>query len=253
MKDGIGENSGIKVDTITKNYGPLRVLAGISMTIPSQKIVAILGPSACGKTTFLSILAGLEQPDAGTVTGLSTQGVGFLFQEPRLLDWLTVYDNLTFVLTDKLPQANLRPAIEEYLKSMDLYAYRNYYPQKLSGGQRQRVAIARALLYPSPVLLMDEPFKSLDLGLKFQLIRDFLELWSKQPRTVICVTHDVKEALLLADEIYFFSQKPTVIKEHFIIRKPRAERSLDDPDLLEMEQEMIKVLIEENNRSPRLL
>ena len=125
MKDGIGENSGIKVDTITKNYGPLRVLAGISMTIPSQKIVAILGPSACGKTTFLSILAGLEQPDAGTVTGLSTQGVGFLFQEPRLLDWLTVYDNLTFVLTDKPPQANLRPAIEEYLKSMDLYAYRN--------------------------------------------------------------------------------------------------------------------------------
>jgi NitT/TauT family transport system ATP-binding protein len=253
MKGQIGPDVQIKVDNISKNYDKLQVLSGISMTVHPRKIVAILGPSACGKTTLLSILAGLTPPDSGAVTGLPEQGVSYLFQEPRLLDWLTVLDNLVFVLQDKLPKANLRPAIEEYLKRMDLFAYRNYYPQKLSGGQRQRVAIARALLFPSPLLLMDEPFKSLDLGLKLVLIQEFLNLWSQQPRTVICVTHDVREALLMADEVYLFSQKPTVVKARFAITTPRTGRSLYDPDLLEIEKEITEILIEENNRSTRLL
>src|SRR5690554_4559609 len=168
----------ITLEKIIKNYGTLEVLSGISMTIKPQHIIVILGPSACGKTTLLSILAGLIQPDSGTVAGIPETGVSFLFQEPRLLDWLTVTENLLFILQDKLPLETLEQTIENHLKSMDLFAYRNYYPRRLSGGQRQRVALARALIYPSPVLLMDEPFKSLDLGLKFELMQEFLRLWS---------------------------------------------------------------------------
>ncbi|HBG17274.1 MAG TPA: ABC transporter ATP-binding protein [Firmicutes bacterium] len=231
---------------ISKSYGELHVLDKLSLEIKAKRIVAFLGPSGCGKTTLLSIIAGLKSPDNGVILGLEHKTLSYLFQEPRLLDWLTVADNLGFVLKDKISGSELAWRIDYYLEHMEILAYRHAYPRKLSGGQRQRVAMARALAYPSHLLLMDEPFKSLDLGLKLELIRRFLLLWTMEPRTVLFVTHDPKEALLLADEIYILSEKPAVIKGYHQLSLPQKQRQLTDLALLQLEQKIIKELIEKS-------
>lgn len=228
---------------ITKSYGPVQVLAGLSLTVKSNSIVAFLGPSGCGKTTLLSIIAGLKAPDQGEVTGVDNKPISYLFQEPRLLDWLTVAENLSFVLKDHIPRPELPGRINYYLEQLEITAERDAYPRKLSGGQRQRVAMARALAYPSRLLLMDEPFKSLDLSLKWALMTRFLKLWAAALRTVILVTHDPKEALLLADEVYVLTPKPAVIKSHHVIDLPRPQRKPTALPLLQLEQQITAELI----------
>ena len=180
----------LTLERVTKSYGDLLVLAGLSLEVKADRIVAFLGPSGCGKTTLLSIIAGLKAPDQGRVSGLEGKAISYLFQDPRLLDWLTVAQNLSFVLQDKIPRDELPRRINHYLEQMEILPYRDAYPRKLSGGQRQRVAMARALAYPSRLLLMDEPFKSLDLSLKWALITRFRQIWATAPRTVLLVTHD---------------------------------------------------------------
>lgn len=223
---------------VTKSYGALKVLNGISLDVGKNRIMAILGPSGCGKTTLLSLVAGSLQPDGGEIQGIENKNCSFLFQEPRLLDWLTVTQNVAFVLKDKLPAEEIYPKIESFLKKVGLFAYRNSYPRRLSGGQRQLVAMARALAYPSRILLMDEPFKSLDPALKLDLIQHFLRLWTVDPRTVLYVTHEIKEALLLADEICVLSPKPTVIRSRHLIQIPRSRRCFDDCSLQALEKQI---------------
>ena len=174
---------------ISKSYGELHVLDKLSLEIKAKRIVAFLGPSGCGKTTLLSIIAGLKSPDNGVILGLEHKTLSYLFQEPRLLDWLTVADNLGFVLKDKISGSELAWRIDYYLEHMEILAYRHAYPRKLSGGQRQRVAMARALAYPSHLLLMDEPFKSLDLGLKFRKTRSHQRLPSTLPSPETTTAH----------------------------------------------------------------
>ncbi|HEY8392423.1 MAG TPA: ABC transporter ATP-binding protein [Capillibacterium sp.] len=231
------------LEGISKSYGDLLVFSGLSLEVKANRIVAFLGPSGCGKTTLLSIIAGLKSPDQGRITGLAGKPLSFLFQEPRLLDWLTVAENLAFVLRNKIPRADLREKIDYYLEQMEILPYRDTYPRKLSGGQRQRVAMARALAFPSRLLLMDEPFKSLDLNLKWALISRFRQIWAAAPRTVLLVTHDPKEALLLADEIYVLSPKPAVIKGYFEVSLAREEREPDALPLLRLEQQITATLI----------
>ena len=233
---------------ITKSYGDLRVLDGISLAVEENRIVAILGPSGCGKTTLLLLLAGSLLPDSGEIIGLTGKAVSFLFQEPRLLDWLTVAENIAFVLKDRFPPAEVEAKINAVLRRVELAEYGNAYPRRLSGGQRQRAAMARAWAYPSRLLLMDEPYKSLDLGLKLELIRQFLQLWTEEPRTVLYVTHDIKEALLLADEIYLLSAKPTVVRSRYAVPIPRSRRRLDDYTLLALEREITAELLQEEER-----
>jgi len=233
------------LEGISKSYGDLLVFSGLSLEVKANRIVAFLGPSGCGKTTLLSIIAGLKAPDQGRVTGLAGKPFSYLFQEPRLLDWLTVAQNLSFVLQDKIPRSKLTGRINYYLEQMEILPYRDAYPRKLSGGQRQRVAMARALAYPSRLLLMDEPFKSLDLSLKWALITRFRQIWAAAPRTVLLVTHDPKEALLLAHEIYVLSPKPAVIKGYYEVPLPWDEREPDALPLLQLEQEITAALIRE--------
>lgn len=233
---------------ITKSYGDLRVLDGISLAVEENRIVAILGPSGCGKTTLLLLLAGSLLPDSGEIIGLTGKAVSFLFQEPRLLDWLTVAENIAFVLKDRFPPAEVEAKVNAVLRRVELAEYGNAYPRRLSGGQRQRAAMARAWAYPSRLLLMDEPYKSLDLGLKLELIRQFLQLWTEEPRTVLYVTHDIKEALLLADEIYLLSTKPTVVRSRYAVPIPRSRRRLDDYTLLALEREITAELLQEEER-----
>lgn len=234
---------------ITKSYGNLKVLNGISLTVEENRIAAVLGPSGCGKTTLLSLLAGSLQPDSGEILGPAGKDTSFLFQEPRLLDWLTVAQNIAFVLKDRFTPAEVQAKVTAVLRRVELLEYKNSYPRRLSGGQRQRVAMARALAYPSQLLLMDEPYKSLDLGLKLELVRRFLQLWTVEPRTVLYVTHDIKEALLLADEIYLLSAKPTVVRSRHPVPIPRSRRRLDDYSLLALEREITGELLQEEDRS----
>lgn len=230
------------LDGVKKAYGSLVVLDGIDLEAQKDRILAILGPSGCGKTTLLSIMAGLITPDGGCVHGPDDHAFSFLFQDPRLLDWLTVAGNIEFVLKDRLDPQRIGPAVDACLDRVGLLEHRSAYPRRLSGGQRQRVAMARAMAFPARALFMDEPFKSLDPGLRFELMDAFLGLWAKDPRTVVMVTHDVKEALLMADEVLIMSSKPSTIMARYAVDTPRP-RDPANFALLRLEQEITGQLL----------
>lgn len=230
-----------KVESVAKSYGSLQVLENLSLDFPEGKITVIMGPSGCGKTTLLNILAGLVRVDRGDV-GISSE-VSYFFQEPRLLPWLTVRNNIALVLQDKMPPEAVRDKVVQFLQATGLTGYENFYPAQLSGGMRQRVAMARAFSYQAPLLLMDEPFKSLDLKTRFQLIKDFLRIWLKQPRTVITVTHEVKEAVLLGDKIVVLTDKPARVAREFRIEVPQEERWAGQEGWV-MEKELWELLLD---------
>ncbi|MGE5604185.1 MAG: ABC transporter ATP-binding protein [Bacteroidota bacterium] len=213
-----------RVSGIAKKFGQLQVFSDLSLEFSKNKITAILGPSGCGKTTALKILAGLVKPDQGIVE--STEKLSFLFQEPRLLPWLNIHQNLALILQDKIPDVDNQ--IGRYLKAVGLGEYYRFYPGQLSGGMKQRAAMARALSYPAELLLMDEPFKSLDLRTRYQLVSDFLALWRQKPNTVVVVTHDVKEAVWLGDRILVLSEKPARLVERFENEFPPESRMSGD-------------------------
>lgn len=236
----------IAVQALTKSFGNLSVLQDFNLAFAHNKITCILGPSGAGKTTLLNLLSGLLPPDSGQVLGLDGEAVSYLFQEPRLLPWKTVKDNFDFVLAAPYPDAAERSAvISKYLALVELQDFAEYYPAQLSGGMKQRAAIARAFAYPSKLLLMDEPFKALDMQLKYSLMADFITLWQKDKRTVVCVTHDLEEALYLGDRICLFSSLPAKVHKEYLINLPRDSRKHHDPRLSEMRAELLSLLLGE--------
>ena len=231
----------IKVDHLRKLYGDLAVFEDFSCEFPEKKITAILGPSGCGKTTLLNILAKLV-PVSGGEVGVPER-ISYLFQEPRLLPWLTLRQNLSLVLQGDIPSASLEEKIRQQLAAIGLSEYGDYYPGQLSGGMRQRAAMARAFAYEAPLLLMDEPFKSLDIKTRFQLMEDFRKLWQNQPRTVIMVTHDIKEAVLLGDLVLVFSNKPIMVLEKIQINLLYDERE-KSREMVTYENRLLSLLID---------
>lgn len=188
------------------------VLDDLSIDFPEHKTTCILGPSGCGKTTLLNIIAGIIDSDRGVVIGFDNKDISFVFQEDRLIDWKNVKDNISFVLEGRMDKGQIEINIDKYLRLVNLEEYKYYYPRRLSGGMRQRISILRSFAYPSDVMLMDEPFKSLDVNNK-QIVMDFFkELNDKEDKTSILVTHDVEEAINLADSIIILSDKPTRVK-----------------------------------------
>lgn len=206
----------IEVKDISKKYGSLEVLNNFNIKLEEKKISAILGPSGCGKTTLLNMISGLEKYDVGNITGIENKRFSYIFQEDRLLPWSTVEENIHFVLKRDYTDQEVIEITDKYLKMVGLEEYRHYYPKQLSGGMKQRVAIARAFAYPSDILLMDEPFKGLDMDLKTNLSGAFISLWKKDKRTVVFVTHDKDEAIKLADYVFILDGKPLVIKEKIV-------------------------------------
>ena len=186
---------------ISKKYGDLSVLNSINMEIKCNCITTIMGPSGCGKTTLLRIIAGLVKYDDGELVNLKDRKISYLFQEPRLLPWKTVYGNIEFVLQG-LQMSDRESIIKKYLELVGLWEFRGYYPKELSGGMKQRVSMARAFAYQSDILLMDEPFKSLDHEMKINLINSFKTLWKANKPTVIFVTHDEEARDILGGELY---------------------------------------------------
>lgn len=215
---------GIVLKDITKNYGTVKVFENFSVEFDLCKISCVLGESGSGKTTLLSIVGGICLYDG------SVENVGrasYIFQSDRLIENLTVRKNLEYVLKSaEKDKEQMRLKADEMLKKVELYGKKDAYPNQLSGGMRQRLSVARAFIYPSDTLLMDEPFRSLDLPLKTRIIKEFLKLWEGDRRSVIFVTHDIDEALMLSDNIYIIKGSPAQIVKSYKINVPQSERDI---------------------------
>jgi len=223
--------------------GALEVFRDFSLKLPDKKISVILGPSGCGKTTLLNIAAGFIPPDAGGIKQVPRR-LSYLFQEPRLLPWRTVARNISIVIERHIPDKQKRSeAVSRYLELVGLDSFGGHYPHELSGGMRQRASIARAFACPSEMLLMDEPFQALDLDLRLSLVGTFTRLWEEEPKTTVFVTHDIQEALMIADVITVLSRRPAQVLDSFTVDIPRSERSLDDPALTSVEQQVVSLLL----------
>lgn len=201
----------ISLNNITKNYDNLTILKNFNLSFEENEITCLFGPSGIGKTTIANIVAKLELFDEGNILGIENAVYSYVFQEPRLLNWYSVYDNIDFVLKDIYDTVERKKIIEYYLDMVELTNFKNYKINALSGGMSQRVSLARAFAYPSNILIMDEPFKGLDIKLKQELIYSFEKLWEKSKRTVLFITHDVDEAAYLSNTIYILKNRPAEI------------------------------------------
>ncbi|NLY19332.1 MAG: ABC transporter ATP-binding protein [Clostridiaceae bacterium] len=228
---------------IHKSFGELNIFSGLDMSFKEGSITSILGPSGCGKTTLLKIAAGLLKPDRGEIVGMENKRAGFLFQETRLLPWKNTIDNLQFVLPDTLDKKERLRLCLDIMEKVGLKGYEKLYPAQLSGGMNQRLAMARAFIVKSDILFMDEPFQSLDLKIRAQMISMFKKLWLSTKPAILMVTHDVHEALLLSDKIYILSDKPAGILLELDNPMPFSSRTVKNQDLYRLEQEIINKYI----------
>lgn len=207
----------VEVDA-SHSYGDLVVHEHVKFTVAPNEFVCICGPSGCGKTTLLDYLAGILKPSRGHVliegkpADPKTQSVSFVFQEPSTFPWLTVWNNVATGLRIKgVPRDGIEQKVREIIDLVGLTGFENYYPHQISGGMKQRVAIARAFATDADLILMDEPFVSLDQPTRERMQHEVLEIWRRRLRTVIFVTHNIEEAVFLADRILILSEKPSRI------------------------------------------
>jgi len=215
----------IELKNISFSYPRQEVLIDLDLSLSENKINCLLGPSGCGKTTILNLLAKTKFPTSGTISGLPRE-ISYIFQETRILPWKTVFQNVIFPLKGILPDKEISVSAERFLKHVNLWDYRDAFPDELSGGMKQRVSIARAFAYPSSLILMDEAFQGLDPILKDRLLLDFIKSWEDEPRTVVFVTHDLDEALLLGQQIIILPKAPITKAEIIQIdQKPGADRT----------------------------
>ena len=233
----------------------LLALDHINLEVRAGEFFCIVGPSGCGKSTLLHLIAGLHSQTSGQilVDGNPIQGPGtdriLIFQDHGLFPWLTVGQNVEFGMKMKgVPKAERREKTQHYLRLVHLAKFENSYTHQLSGGMRQRVAIARALATEPDVLLMDEPFAALDAQTR-DLLHDELEhIWSETGRTIIFVTHNVREAVRLGDRVVLLTFRPGRVKSEFPVDLLRP-RSLEDPTVAVAAREVLDQLREEINRS----
>jgi sulfonate transport system ATP-binding protein len=217
----------LTIERVGKTYpNGVRALDGVNIEVAPGEVVAVVGGSGCGKSTLLRAISGLDTPSQGRVVldGVEIvapqEKIGIIFQEPRLLPWLTVAQNVGFGLEHR-PRAERRERVARALARVGLSDKAGNWPRELSGGQAQRVAIARALVPRPEVLLLDEPFSALDAFTRTDLQDHLLDLWSEERPTLILVTHDVDEAIVLADRILVMKPRPGRIYEEIVADLPR--------------------------------
>ncbi len=228
---------------LKKSYPQIAVFEDFSLTLRENMITCILGPSGIGKTTLLNIITGISPPDSGDISDFSNKTFSYIFQEPRLLKWKTVYENINFVLRDIYPLQKSHEISEKYIDIVGLSEFRHYYPGQISGGMEQRVSIARAFAYPSDILIMDEPFKSLDHKLKKTLMGAFIQLWESDKRTVISVTHDSEEAAYIGNDIFILEESlPARIKKEMSVDIDQKERLSDYNSIRQIKRTLIESL-----------
>lgn len=238
---GVAQMSLVEVKNLSVSYGEKEVLKDFSVSFAENRISVILGGSGVGKTTLLNAVAKLL-PYSGEIAG-TEDGVSYIFQKDRLIPTISVYKNLNLVLKKIYKDKDERKSrIEDMLNLLEISAEAKKYPPQLSGGQQQRVAMARAFLYPSGVLLLDEPFKGLDTPLKTRLLKELVKLNNLSPRTVIFVTHAIDECLLVADDYFVMSGAPAEIAVAGGIVSEKLSRELTDRSLIEIRALLLSAL-----------
>jgi NitT/TauT family transport system ATP-binding protein len=252
----------IEIRGVHKEFvkGERRVIAlqDIDLDVAQREFVAILGPSGCGKSTLLNMVAGFDRPTRGSV---KVEGEEIfepsprrcvVFQEPALFPWLTVMDNVVFGPKNRRqPAAEYRPRAAQIIEQVGLRGFEASYPAELSGGMRQRVGIARVLIMEPRVLLMDEPFGSLDAQTRTLMQELLLALWERHQQTVLFITHDIEEALLLADRVCVMTARPGRIKKSILVPMPRP-RSIEltlSPEFNALRREVLDLIREESVRA----
>lgn len=216
----------IKIENISKRFNELKVLENLSFNVKDKEFLVILGPSGCGKTTLLRIIAGLEKPSKGKTIFSKEERFGFIFQESALFPWRTVKENISLGLEIKKTK-NKEGIIKKNISLVGLDGFENYYPDELSGGMKQKTSLAQMLAINPSVLVMDEPFSSLDYVVRQNMEKELLKLWKKTRKTIIYVTHDINESLILATRIIVLSKRPARIKGEFLVKK-KDEKSMKD-------------------------
>jgi len=233
-------------------------LQDIDLSIAHNEFAAILGPSGCGKSTLLNMVAGFDRPSGGQVRvhGATVEAPdpsrGVVFQEAALFPWYTVWDNVSFgPRTMGVSAAQYRPKLEAYLDQVGLRGFERHYPAELSGGMKQRVGIARVLVMEPEVLLMDEPFGSLDAQTRLVMQELLLSVWERHHQTVLFITHDIEEALLIADSVSVMTARPGRIKKRMVVNlpRPRSVEVTTSPVFNELKREVLALIREESLRA----
>ncbi len=253
-------HAAVEARGLTRQYvkGTFTALDDITLTLRENQIVSFIGPSGCGKTTMLRLIAGLELPTRGRLStfGEPIRGPGpdrgMIFQAYTSFPWLTARKNVEYGMKIVgVPKAEREQKATEMLKLVHLEEFENSYPHSLSGGMKQRVAIGRTLAQNPRVLLMDEPFGALDAQVRWEMQEMMIDVIERENKTVIAVTHDIEEAIYLADRIIFFTRQPGRIKADLPLefkqerRFPRKEELFEQPGYIEMERQLFAMMREE--------
>ncbi len=247
----------IKLQNLKKKFGEIEVFKNIDLNIKEGEFVALLGPSGCGKSTLINIVAGLDKADDGKVLinteevyGTSTDRI-MVFQSAALFPWMNVYDNVSFGLKNICKDRDeIKIKVEDVLKKVHLSKFKNHYPHELSGGMKQRVSIARSLVMDPKVLLMDEPFSALDEQTRILLHHELQQIWMETRKTIIFVTHNIREAVKLADRVVVMGIRPGRVVDDIKIKIPHPRKSTD-PNLFDQEKIVYKTLKEEIEKVAR--
>lgn len=248
----------LAIQGLTKQFDAgthaVSALENVSFDVRKGAFVSILGPSGCGKSTLFNMIAGLLAPTEGTVSLagesllLRTGQVGYMLQKDLLLPWRTIEDNITLAQTlQGTPKKQARLHAAELMDSCGLHGFEKKKPHQLSGGMRQRAALLRTLLTGRELLLLDEPFGALDAFTRLQLQMLLIGVWQKLRKTILFVTHDVEEALLLSDEIIVLTHRPGTVRARIPVPlpRPRTPEMLASPELMALKAQLLQLLIKE--------
>ena len=249
---------GLSLDFPGKGGAGVEVLRDVAFEVRRGEFVCIVGPSGCGKSTLLNVIGGFLRPGAGLVEvdGEPVRGPDrrriYVFQENGVFPWLTVEENVGFGLS-RVPEAERRRIVAHYVEMVGLQGFERAYPRELSWGMRQRVEIARALAASPDLLYMDEPFGALDFLTRLKMRQDLIRIWQRERKTILFVTHDIEEALLLAYTVYVMTARPGRIKKRLGVDlpRPRALEVTTSPYFNELKREVLALIREESVRAAR--
>lgn len=238
----------IQVRNLTKCFGDLTVLDKINFTIAQGELVAIVGPTGCGKTTFLNTLSKLVPATSGNIlidgeeANPRVHNISYVFQEPTCLPWRTVRDNVAYGMEVKgVPEKERMERADRIMDLVGLSSCINLYPNQVSASMMQRIAVSRAFAVRPDLLLMDEPYGQLDVKLRYYLEDELVNLWRALGSTILFVTHNIEEAVYVAERILVLSNKPTTVKAEIQVNLPRP-RKLTDPRFVELRKEVTELI-----------
>ena len=241
----------IEAVSIKKSFADLHTLEDVSVKLEKNQFVSILGPSGCGKSTLFDIIAGLEKPDRGTILidnqvyNGKTGRVSYMHQKDLLFPWSTILNNvcIPLILKGKSKKQSQEKA-KQYFNTFGLEGFENNYPNQLSGGMRQRAALLRTYLFANDIMLLDEPFGSLDAITRRKMQQWLLEIWDKIKASILFITHDIDEAIFLSDRIYLLSKRPAVVKEIFDVKiiRPRDNKTFTSLEFNKIKEKILTML-----------